>query len=320
MRRYICLVVASLFAVSCGGSPEQTPQTGRTTPSPTAASTAAVDPVIAAAGDIACSPHLPAFNDGRGTRAACRQRHTSDLLVSGGYAAVLALGDLQYDGGELGNFRRSYEPSWGRLKAVTHPVPGNHEYSTPRAAGYFAYFGSRAGSPALGYYSFDVGAWHLIALNSNCGAVGGCGSASPQTRWLRADLAAHQSACTLAYWHHPRFSSGLHGDDETYDAFWRALYEAGADVVLAGHDHSYERFAPQDPSGRADPARGIRQFVVGTGGRSLYPFRNIRPNSEIRNSTTYGVLAMTLRPDRFEWRFIPEKGKTFTDSGSGACH
>ena len=320
MRRCACFVLASLFVVSCSGSPERTPQTGRTTPGPTAVSTAAVDPVIAAAGDIACSPDIAAFNDGRGTRGACRQLATSNLIVDGAYAAILPLGDIQYDDGELRNFRRAYGPSWGRLNQITYPVPGNHEYGTPRAAGYFAYFGPRAGSPAQGYYSFDVGAWHLIALNSNCGAVGGCGAASPQVRWLRADLAAQPRACTLAYWHHPRFSSGLHGDDETYDAFWRALYEAGADVVLVAHDHSYERFAPQDPAGRADPARGIRQFVVGTGGRSLYPFRNIRANSEIRNNSTYGVLALTLHPEGYDWRFIPEAGKTFTDSGSGSCH
>ncbi len=278
------------------------------------------DPVIAAAGDIACDPGINAFNGGDGTRGACRQKYTSNLLVDGEYAAVLPLGDNQYEGGSLADYRHSYAPSWGRVLDITYPVPGNHEYGTPQAAGYFAYFGRRAGAPARGYYSYDIGAWHLIALNSNCGAVGGCGRGSPQERWLRADLAAHTASCTLAYWHHPRFSSGLHGDDETYIAFWRTLYAAGADVVLVGHDHDYERFAPQDALGRADPARGIREFVVGTGGRSRYPFRLPRPNSEARNFGTYGILTLTLHRNSYDWRFVPEAGKTFTDAGSATCH
>ncbi len=307
-------LIGALLLTACSGSPPPPPQSRSTSPSPSP------DPIIAAAGDVACDPDTSAFNDGKGTRGACRQSYTADLLTTGDYTAVLVLGDIQYEIGILADFRRSYDLSWGRVKDITHPVPGNHEYSTPRAAGYYRYFGSRAGDPTRGYYSFDVGAWHLIALNSNCGAVGGCGSSSPQGRWLREDLAAHSNTCTLAYWHHPRFSSGLHGDDETYDAFWRALYAAGADVVLVGHDHDYERFAPQDPAGRADSTRGIREFVVGTGGRSRYPFRLPRPNSEVRNAGTYGVLALTLHASSYDWRFVPEAGKTFTDNGSTVCH
>lgn len=311
-------LIGALLLTACSGSPPPPPQTARSTsPAPTPAPP---DPVVAAAGDIACDPDTAAFNGGNGTRGACRQRYTSDLLTAETYAAVLALGDIQYEIGTLADFSRSYDPSWGRVKDITYPVPGNHEYSTPRAAGYFAYFGARAGDPSRGYYSFDIGAWHLIALNSNCGAVGGCGRGSPQERWLRSDLAAHTNVCTLAYWHHPRFSSGLHGGDKTYDAFWRALYDAGADVVLVGHDHSYERFGPQDPARRADAARGIREFVVGTGGRSRYPFRLPEPNSEVRNSGTYGILALTLHTSSYDWRFVPEEGKTFTDAGSAACH
>ncbi len=226
---------------------------------------------------------------------SCRQRLTASLLAKGGYAAVLALGDEQYERGALSDFRAEYDAAWGAVKSLTFPVPGNHDYGTTRAAGYYAYFGSRAGDASRGYYSFDIGTWHLIALNSNCGAVGGCDESSPQGRWLSADLAANPNACTLAYWHHPRFSSGPHGNDNTYDGFWRILFAAGADVVLVGHDHLYERFAPQNPDARGDDARGIREFVVGTGGRSLYPIKTIRAN-------------------------VPVIGQNFSDSGSGSCH
>ncbi|HET6622980.1 MAG TPA: Calx-beta domain-containing protein, partial [Gaiellaceae bacterium] len=200
---------------------------------------------VAAAGDVACDPESDAFEGGRGDGLECRQRATSDLLVRKRYAAVLALGDLQYEDATRAKFGASYDPSWGRLRSITRPVPGNHEYRTDGADGYFGYFGAAAGDPAKGYYSYDLGGWHLVALNSSCSEVGGCGAGSRQERWLRADLAASSAPCTLAYWHHPRFSSGSHGSDPSYEAFWRALYEAGADVVLVGHDHDYERFAPQ---------------------------------------------------------------------------
>ncbi|HEY5873045.1 MAG TPA: metallophosphoesterase, partial [Gaiellaceae bacterium] len=222
---------------------------------------------IAAAGDIACDPGSPRFGNGLGTGFDCRQRATSDLLVGGGYEAVLALGDIQYEVGAGDAFEASYDASWGRVKPVTRPVPGNHEYRTAGAAGYFEYFGAGAGDPTTGYYSYGLGNWHVVALNSNCAAVGGCDAGSTQERWLRADLAAHPSRCTLAYWHHPRYSSGWHGSDSSYVAFWQALVDADADLVLVGHDHDYERFAPQDAGGRRDLERGIREFVVGTGGK-----------------------------------------------------
>jgi len=278
------------------------------------------DPVVAAAGDIACDPRDGNFAGGAGTANACRMKATADLLVGRDLAAVLALGDLQYEDGALSKFRQSYDPTWGRLKALTHPAVGNHEYGTRDAAGYFRYFGAAAGAPAKGYYSFDLGTWHLIALNSNCARVGGCGAGSPQELWLKADLAAHPAACTLAYWHHPRFSSGLHGSDPAYDAFWQDLYDAGADVVLVGHDHDYERFAPQTPQGAADPVRGIREFVVGTGGKTHYWFRTPQPNSEVRSGNVFGVLILTLRSLGYDWQFVPEPGKSFTDSGRGFCH
>ena len=275
---------------------------------------------IAAAGDIACDPANPSFTEGRGFAMECRQLATSDVLLRGNYAAVLALGDVQYEDATLAKFGASYDRSWGRAKPVTRPVPGNHEFGTPDATGYFEYFGQAAGDPTLGYYSFEIARWHLIALNSNCDAVGGCGPGSEQERWLRRDLAAHASAaCTLAFWHHPRFSSGEHGSDATYTAFWQALYEAGVDVVLAGHDHDYERFAPQTPNGALDPARGLREFVVGTGGRSLRAFRTVRTNSQRRDASSFGVLELTLGVGAYAWRFVPALG-SLTDSGSETCH
>jgi hypothetical protein len=266
---------------------------------------------IAAAGDIACEPDETDDDD------ACRQRATSDLLV--GVAGVLALGDLQYRDGAYAKFLASYDRSWGRAKEITAPTPGNHEYETEGAAGYFRYFGVAAGDRTKGYYSFDLGTWHLVALNSNCAAVGGCGSGSPQERWLRVDLEAHPALCTLAYWHHPRFSSGERGSDPAYRAFWHALYDAGADVVLVGHDHDYERFAPQDADGRLDRTRGIREFVVGTGGKGLRGFPSVAPNSEVRDASSFGVLELVLGSDAYAWRFRATD-RSVTDSGSTRCH
>ena len=277
-------------------------------------------PVIVAAGDIACDPASRSFHHGRGAAAACHMGATARLLGKLHPVVVLTLGDNQYENGTLAKFRRSYDRSWGRLKGRTRPAPGNHDYRTGGAAGYFGYFGAAAGRRSTGYYSFDVGGWHLIALNSECAQVGGCARGSRQVRWLRADLAAHPARCTLAYWHKPRFSSGMHGNDATYTAFWQTLYRAGAEVVLVGHDHDYERFAPQTPTGRADPTSGIRQLVVGTGGKTHYGFRTIRANSQVRNSGTFGVLRLTLRPSGYDWRFVPEPGKSFTDRGHGSCH
>lgn len=280
----------------------------------------AADPVIAAAGDIACDPTDPNFNGGRGTAAGCRMRATSDLLVGKGFDAVLLLGDNQYWDGTLAAHLVSFAPTWGRLGPLLRPAPGNHEYQTPGAAGYYDYFGAAAGDRTKGWYSYNLGTWHIVVLNSNCSDIGGCGPGSPQLLWLEEDLATHPNACTLAYWHHPRFSSGAHGNDATYDAFWRELYKAGADVVLVGHDHDYERFAPQDPDAKADPGNGIRQFVVGTGGRETRAFATLRANSESRNSKDLGVLKLVLRPGGYDWEFLPEAGGTFNDQGSASCH
>jgi hypothetical protein len=260
---------------------------------------------------------------GAGDVADCKDlsgaEATAKLLdqISG---TVMVVGDLAYPDGSKENFT-CYDKTWGRAKSRTRPAPGNHEFRSSGATPYFDYFGSAAGDPKTGYYSYELGAWHIIVLNSECQDVGGCESGSPQEKWLRADLAAHPAFCTLAYWHKPLFSSGsAHGNDLTVKPLWQALYDANADVVVGGHDHDYERFAPQTPDGAADPRRGIREFVVGTGGKNHRPFGNAKPNSELRDATAFGVLKLTLKAGAYDWQFIPEAGRSFTDSGSGACH
>ena len=276
---------------------------------------------VAAAGDIACPPDVGGFSDDEnGQLHPCQHQVTADLVGSLNPDAVLALGDNQYPNGAVDRYLHAYDASWGRFKAITYPVPGNHEYGTPGAAGYFDYFGAAAATQGSGYYSYDLAGWHLIALNSECNRIGGCWPGSPQETWLKADLKAHPAACTLAYWHQPRFSSGTHGSQTDYAAFWRDLYAADADVVLAGHDHDYERLAPLNPDGVVDPARGIREFVAGTGGDSQYRFHTIVPGSEVRIDHVYGVLNLTLRPGGYEWHFVPEPGTQAGDSGSGTCH
>ncbi len=298
-------------------------------PTPTATAFSGSDPVIVTAGDIACDPGSSKFNGGNGDSQNCRMLYTSNLILGINPAAVLALGDNQYYCGGYAAFQQSYDLSWGRAFAITHPAVGNHEYLTSGgtgcdstntgAAGYFKYFGAAAGSPGQGYYSFDIGAWHLIALNSNCSSAGGCGSTSPQGQWLKADLAAHPNTCTLAFWHIPVWSSGGRASSNM-KILTQILYDNNADVVLTAHDHTYERFAPQNPLGQLDTARGIRAFVVGTGGANHTSFTTIFPNSQVRNSTTFGLLKLTLHASSYDWQFVPEPGATFTDSGSTACH
>ncbi|MGH9431903.1 MAG: metallophosphoesterase family protein [Terriglobia bacterium] len=265
--------------------------------------------VLVGAGDIASCDDLS------GAEATAR-------LLDSIPGTVFTAGDTAYPGGTPAQFADCYGPTWGRDKARTRPAVGNHEYHTPGASVYFSYFGAAAGDPHKGYYSYDLGGWHVIVLNSVCSEVGGCNAGSPEERWLRQDLATHPTACTVTYWHHPLFSSGAkHGDDPEMKPFWQALYAANADVVINGHDHDYERFAPQDPDGRADPARGIREFVVGTGGKNSHrSFGKPVANSEVRNADTFGVLKLTLHPTSYDWQFIPVAGGTFTDSGTGACH
>jgi hypothetical protein len=276
------------------------------------------DPVIGAAGDIACDPTSSSFNGGSGTSNSCHQKAVSDVMLNSNLTAVLTLGDIQYEDGTLTKYQQSYDPSWGRLKGITRPATGNHDYLSAGASGYYDYFGAAAGDKTKGYYSYDIGAWHIIALNSNCSQVGGCGAGSTQEQWLKADLAAHPNMCTLAYWHHPKFSSGQHGNSSSYDMFWKNLYAAGVEVVLNGHDHIYERFDPQNPGGAADP-NGIQQFVIGTGGKNHTTVASAQPNSAARNTDTYGFLKLTLHAASYDWQFVPEPGKTFTESGTRNC-
>ncbi len=233
---------------------------------------------------------------------------------------VFTTGDNVYEDGTAAEFQNCYEPSWGRHKARTRPAAGNHDYHTSGASDYFEYFGTVAGDPDEGYYSYDLGDWHIIVLNSKCSKVP-CDAGSPQEEWLRADLEANATACTAAYWHKPRFSSGSqHGGSTSFIAFWEALYDYDVELVMNGHEHNYERFAPQTADGTADPDRGIRQFVVGTGGSSHTGFGPPVPNSQVRNDDTFGVLKLTLGPTSYEWEFVPESGGTFTDTGSESCH
>jgi hypothetical protein len=305
-----------------GAGPSATPH-----PTPTPPPSGSSDPVIVAAGDIACG----AGSSG----ASCKQMETSNLFVGTDRViapdAVLLLGDNQYESGQLADWNGYYNPSWGRTIAITYPAIGNHEYNDPAGGGkgYFDYFtgkfggegntSRRPGARNEGYYSFDVGTWHLIALNSQCSRAGGCSTGSAQETWLRQDLAAHPNRCTLAYWHIPLYSSGGRAAPNT-TALWKALYDHGADVVLASHDHIYERFAPQDAAGNKDLARGIRQFTVGTGGRNHTSLVTTARNSEVRDPTAFGVLRLTLRATSYEWEFVPVAGSTFRDSGTADCH
>ncbi|TFW35759.1 metallophosphoesterase family protein [Massilia horti] len=277
----------------------------------------AAEPVTApvtiyAAGDIARCQHPDARFAGASDTAA---------IVAGGLAAdpgavVLTLGDSTYPVGAASEFANCYEPTWGRFKERTWPAPGNHEYYTPKAAPYFAYFGARAGK---GYYSFELGSWHVVSLNSNLGPL----EHAAQLAWLREDLELHPARCTLAYWHHPLFSSGWHGSIPTMRAAWDLLYRFGAEIVLSGHDHVYERFAPQDAKGSFDGEQGIRQFVVGTGGAFPTPFKWAIANSEVRDATGFGVLRLTLLDDGYEWQYVPAGQRPAgaqPDHGKASCH
>ena len=234
---------------------------------------------------------------------------------------VFTAGDNAYPDGSAEDFAGCYKPSWGEFKGRTRPAVGNHEYETPKASGYFGYFGTAAGPSSKGYYSYNRGDWHVVVLNSMCEKVGGCGPDSPMVGWLEEDLAANSDKrCTLAYFHHPLFSSGEHGNQTKMKPAWKALYAANADVVVNGHDHDYERFAPQRPDGTRDATRGIREFVAGTGGAEHRSFGAIQPHSQVRAANTAGVLKLTLRSNSYAWKFVPVAGKTFTDSGTKSCH
>ncbi len=273
-----------------------------------------------AAGDIAdCRYRTPAFSGA----AATADLVQAGLAASPG-AQVLTLGDHTYPVGLAAEFNDCYQPTWGRFKERTWPTPGNHEYYTPGAPGYYAYFGARAAPEQGGYYSVQMGKWHVISLNSTLRGA----AFDVQLAWLRKDLARHSSLCALAFWHHPRYSSGGHGGNAYLAPVWQALAEGGVELALASHDHDYERFAPQDAHGVRDDARGMRQIVVGTGGAWLTPLRFAAANSEVKNNASHGVLRLDLFDTGYTWEFLaaPQDGEfladgqVFTDRGATPCH
>ncbi len=295
---------------------------------PSTQNASAIDPVIAAVGDMVpgaathCSP------------ATCKQLQVSQLILDMHPTYFFALGDTQYEHGEYSDFLTYYDPSFGRLKAITRPAIGNHEYDDPAAkndptkAGYWDYFNGIgnfsgvAGDRDKGYYAFDVGTWRVYVLNTNCSQVGGCRAGSPQEKWLRADLAANPRECQLMYYHHPYVSSDTREFSYYEDqyALWQDFYQYGGDIVLTGHSHFYERYALMNPDRQADPTYGIREIIVGTGGSNVYAPGTPLPLTEAQNGDTYGALKMVLHPDSYDWQFVPIPGETFTDSGSQPCH
>jgi len=272
------------------------------------------DVVLVGAGDIArCGPENLFYPQATAT------------LLDSIPGSVFAIGDLAYVDGLETEFNRCFDATWGRHRARLHPVPGVHDLIAPNGFGYFNYFGPAAGDPTKGYYSFNYGAWHVVVLNSVCTPAptlpGACTATSPEAQWLQADLAANPAACTVALWHTPLYTSTSADATPAVQPFWQILYNGGADLVINGHAHNYERFAPQDPNGNLDAVNGIREFVVGTGGESLMSFSTtIAPNSEVRNNTSHGVIQFTLHATSYDWQFIPVAGQTFTDSGTQACH
>jgi acid phosphatase type 7 len=288
------------------------------TPTPTQTSTPTATPtptpaILIGAGDIASCGDSPEY---QGDEQTAERIET--LIAQYPQAQVFTAGDNVYGEGRAVEFNNCFDPTWGRFKERIRPAPGNHDYMSPAAAPYYAYFGEAAGPPGLGYYSYDLGDWHIVALNSNCNDIA-CGPNSPQVQWLREDLENSQKKCSLAYWHHPRFSSGLAGDSGIINPFWRTAVEMGVEIVVSGHDHNYERFALLNVEGEADP-QGTRLFIVGTGGSTLRAFGETRPHSEVRYNTTNGVILFELYPDSYRWTFHPVDDPSLTDSGSGTCN
>jgi acid phosphatase type 7 len=299
-KRLAAVVAAALYLCSCSGAPSGPSVVPIEPAAPGPVPLGFAEAVLVGAGDIAdCTPGS----------------ELTALLLDAIDGIVFTTGDNAYMGGTFAQFRDCYNPTWGRHRERTRPTPGNHDYETANAAAYYNYFGGNAGPPGRGYYSYGAGEWHVVALNSEIDVRAG----SPQEQWLRADLTSHPTACTAVLWHRPRFSSGPNGDNRDLQDIWRTIQEFNVDLVVNGHDHLYERFAPQDVDGRADFERGIRQFVVGTGGRAVSRVRAVRPNSEIQGADL-GVLALKLRPNSYRWEFVPVAGATFRDSGTGSCH
>jgi hypothetical protein len=299
MRRATTAAVAVLLVVLAAAT------AATTRVSLPAATEGTGDPILVGAGDIASS--------GNGDEATA-QLLDAIVAANPGRVTLFTAGDNAYPDGTLAEFNAYYDPTWGRHKAITRPSPGNHDYHTSGASGYFSYFGAAAGDSRTGYYAYDLGAWRIYSLNSEIARD----ARSKQVRWLKKDLSAHRrTKCVLAYWHRPRFSSGTHGSDPSMQALWEALYDFGADVIVAGHDHNYQRFAPQTATRAYDPVDGIREFVVGTGGRSHYVFTTPIANTEASHTDAYGVLKLTLHPASYDFEFVPEAGKSYSDRGTG---
>ena len=325
------VVLAANGAGAGGRPPKKTPRptviaTSAPTPAPTAAPSLVITPPPTAVLTPAPTTAGSVVLVGAGDIASCSSTGdeiTADML-DGIAGTVFTLGDNVYSNGTASEFTNCYGPSWGRpsIKMRTKPVPGNHEYNTGGAAGYFGYFGTAAGDPTKGYYAYDLGAWRIYVLNTSdgsCGAVA-CGAGSTQELWLKNDLAANPRQCVIAMWHHPRFSSGQHGNNTVSSALWTDLYNAHAEIILNGHDHTYERFAPQNPSGGLDTTNGIVEMVVGSGGKDHYSFVTVKTNSVARDNSANGLMKLTLTSNGWTFQFLPEPGKSFTDSGSGTCH
>ncbi|MCC7289460.1 metallophosphoesterase [bacterium] len=274
---------------------------------------------IVAAGDLVCNEIDEGYNGGRGSETTCQMEATSNIALGLQPDAVLLLGDLQYYYGEYDYFERVYDKSWGRLKSISYPTPGNHEYGSPNAEGYFKYFDAAAGDPQKGYYRFTKGQWQIYSINSNCQYIGGCQKGSLQYNWLKAELEANPSKCTLAYWHHPLFSSGYHGNNTFMRDIWQLLEEHNTELVLAGHDHLYERFDPQTSRGKLDEENGIRQITVGTGGKSLFRLQRTLKNSLVRDDSNFGVLELNLSDIDYSWRYVVTGDQPPADSGYALC-
>lgn len=316
MANALILLIVSLVALAGCGAPPAQPRNAA--PAETGVTGSLSSEASIAAAAETSEVQLIAVGDIGDCTTRKDERVAS--LVAGMKGRIATLGDTAYPQGSAANFDQCFDPAWGQLASRIFPATGNHEYQTTGAAGYFNYFAERnrrTGARDKGWYAYDLGgSWRAIVLNSNCSAVGGCTAESPQGKWLAAELEAAGDRNVLAYWHAPRYSSGYHGSTSFMKPFFRMLFQARADIVLGGHDHSYERFAPQNASGDYR-RRGVQQFVVGTGGRGLYAFDGPRlANTRSRNDTTYGVLRLRLRDDGYSWRFVPAAGGTFTDSGT----
>jgi hypothetical protein len=290
--------------------------------------TATGDPVVVIGGDVACSRSDANYNGGNGTTGYCHMKTTAGLVSQINPTAVLMVGDAQYNSGSLADYKASYAPTWGVFKPTTKPAVGNHDYGTSGAGGYFSYFGTAASpqqsgctSNCLGYYSLDIGAWHIVNINSECARLNGgagCAVGSPQEKWLKNDLATHSNVCTLVFDHRPRWSSNSFSSADIAPLV-NDMYAAHVDLLLSGHAHSYERFAPQSGSGGTD-ASGVRQFVVGTGGSFFTGFSTIVANSQVHKSNVFGVLKLTLHSNSYDWSFVADPSTPYSDSGTGSCH